>query len=51
MRGLRDYVRDEGFLLKPAGVVAVGVVFLAEVAMKAAFIADNGGWRIVYFFI
>ena len=41
MRVLRDYVRNEGFLLKPARVAAVGVVFLAEVAMKAAFFADN----------
>ena len=28
-------------ILKPACVMAVGVVFLAEVAMKAAFFADN----------
>ena len=33
--------QESSVLLKPAGVVAVGVVFLAKVAMQAVFFADN----------
>ena len=34
-------VNAEVMFLKSAGVMAVGVVFLAEIAVQAAFFADN----------
>ena len=33
--------QEPSVLLKPAGVMTVGVVFLTEVAVKAVFFADN----------
>jgi len=38
---LQKFEKIQRNILKPAGVAAVGVVFLAEVAMKATFFADN----------